>query len=200
VASPTAAAPFSSGRNQQNDFHHHPRRQHRQRTGNFSVILSNAVVVPRAPRCQARRLDDDNEVVTILDDERPATWISVTTAARPNDVVRALALQPDLKLVFGGDFTTVNGVIFNHISVCSERGFGHQLQSGTGADDIVYAVASQSDRKFSSAAPSPTSTVSAGRDCPAQRGRKLDTSFAPVRREQVVRPLRCKRTETFSSR
>jgi len=152
--------------------------------GTFSVILSNALVVPASAALpgSARLGTTTNEVVTILDDETPGNVdFDYNSGLGPNDVVRAVALQPDLSLVFGGDFTTVNAVIFNHISRLQANGvLDTSFNPGTGADDIVYAVASQSDGKVLLGGAF-ANVHSASRPAIARLNAdgSLDTSFAP---------------------
>jgi uncharacterized delta-60 repeat protein len=117
----------------------------------FSLILSNAVgpalgVLPGSTRLGSTT----NMVVTIIDDETPG---GVDTGFDPgsgaNDIVRAISLQSDLKIVFGGDFTSVEGVSFNHVARLQSNGsLDTSFNPGNGADGNVLAVALQSDGKI----------------------------------------------------
>ena len=65
------------------------------------------------------------------------------TGLGPSGPVRAIALQPDGKIVIGGDFTTVNGVPQGHVARINtdgslDTGFGSSM---AGANNQVFAVA-----------------------------------------------------------
>ncbi len=63
-----------------------------------------------------------------------------------NGGVRSIALQPDGKVLMGGDFTTVNGTNRNHIARLNANGsLDLGFNPGTGADEVVRSIALQSD-------------------------------------------------------
>jgi uncharacterized delta-60 repeat protein len=65
-----------------------------------------------------------------------------------NYAVRALALQPDGKLLIGGDFTTYNGTPRNLIARLNADGsLDASFNPGSGANFEVHALALQSDGK-----------------------------------------------------
>lgn len=67
----------------------------------------------------------------------------------PNDRVRALALEPDGKLVFGGDFTEVDGFVYDRISRVQASGVADPFfNPGRGANSNVLAVLVQPDGKI----------------------------------------------------
>src|SRR5581483_12146120 len=58
-----------------------------------------------------------------------------------NGPVYAMRIQADGKVLFGGDFTSVNGTPFNHIArVNSDGSLDLTFNSGSGADGVVYAI------------------------------------------------------------
>ncbi len=74
------------------------------------------------------------------------TSFNVGTGA--NDVVRALAVQPDGKVVIGGQFTTYNGTARSRIARLNANGsLDTSFNLGTGANDGVYELAMQPDGK-----------------------------------------------------
>ena len=63
-----------------------------------------------------------------------------------NGAVDGLALQPDSKIVLGGDFTRVNGVVRNRVArLASDGSLDSSFQSGAGADNRVHAALLQTD-------------------------------------------------------
>lgn len=62
--------------------------------------------------------------------------------------VRAIALQPDGKIIIGGDFTTAGGAARNRIARLDTDGsIDTAFNPGAGADNLVFAVAVQADGK-----------------------------------------------------
>jgi uncharacterized delta-60 repeat protein len=69
----------------------------------------------------------------------------------PNDLVHAIAVQPNGKIIIGGLFTSVNGVERNRIARLDSNGSVESLDTfnpGTGANDHVYTVALQPDGRI----------------------------------------------------
>ena len=67
----------------------------------------------------------------------------------PNNFVRALSLQPDGKVIIGGDFTSFNGSSGNCIARLNANGtLDATFNPGTGANAAVYAFALQPDEKI----------------------------------------------------
>ena len=65
-----------------------------------------------------------------------------------NGAVDALALQTDSKIVLGGDFTRVNGVVRNRVArLASDGSLDSSFQSGAGGDNRVHAALLQADGK-----------------------------------------------------
>jgi uncharacterized delta-60 repeat protein len=63
-----------------------------------------------------------------------------------DNLVRTIALQPDEKIIIGGDFTSYNGTGRNRIARLNTNGsLDTGFDPGTGASLIVYAIALQSD-------------------------------------------------------
>lgn len=66
-----------------------------------------------------------------------------------DDTVRSIAVQPGGKIVIGGLFTSVDGVGRNRIARLNADGsLDTGFDPGTGANNIVYAVALQTDGKI----------------------------------------------------
>jgi len=69
-------------------------------------------------------------------------------SAGANNNVEAVVPQPDGKVLIGGTFTQVNGVIRNRIARLNADGFlDTSFDTSTGANETVYAVALQPDGK-----------------------------------------------------
>jgi uncharacterized delta-60 repeat protein/uncharacterized repeat protein (TIGR01451 family) len=67
----------------------------------------------------------------------------------PDSIVNSLAVQPDGKVIIGGDFTSVDGVGRSYIARLNPDGsLDTSFDPGFGADDIIYAVALQSDGRI----------------------------------------------------
>ncbi len=66
-----------------------------------------------------------------------------------NSDIRAIALQPDGKMIIGGAFTTLRGIGRNRVARLSAEGDldGTFDFLGTGTDAVVYAIALQADGK-----------------------------------------------------
>ncbi|PYK58592.1 MAG: hypothetical protein DME21_15385, partial [Verrucomicrobia bacterium] len=115
----------------------------------FNVYLTNALGPQSGVLPGSVTLGQiTNAVVTIVDDETPG---NVDYAFNPGVVdgrVRSVALQPDQTIIFGGEFTTVNGINFNRVARLHPDGnLDSGFNPGAGADDVVMSVASQSDGK-----------------------------------------------------
>jgi uncharacterized delta-60 repeat protein len=68
-----------------------------------------------------------------------------------NNIVRTVAIQPDGKILIGGDFTTFNGVTVNRIVRLNANGTldsSFMSNAGTGANNTVNAIAIQPDGKI----------------------------------------------------
>lgn len=66
----------------------------------------------------------------------------------PNDIINAVALQPDGKVLIGGQFTSVAGVSRSHIARLNPDGsLDATFDPASGADDVVHALALQPDGK-----------------------------------------------------
>ncbi len=77
-----------------------------------------------------------------------AVDLSFNAGTGINDIVYALAIQADNKVVIGGDFTLVNGVSRNRVARLTEAGpLDNTFTIGGGADSTVYAVGLQPDGK-----------------------------------------------------
>lgn len=90
-----------------------------------------------------------NHIVRLnADGSLDATFDSGTAA---NDIVRALAIQPDGRVVLGGNFTTINGVVASHVARLNVDGSvdtAFAANAGKGVDNIVRAIALQPDNRI----------------------------------------------------
>jgi uncharacterized delta-60 repeat protein/uncharacterized repeat protein (TIGR01451 family) len=67
----------------------------------------------------------------------------------PNNPVESIIIQPDGKILVGGDFTTFNGVPKNHlIRLNSDGSIDNTFNIGTGANSSVYSIILQPDGKI----------------------------------------------------
>lgn len=117
----------------------------------FTVTLSN----PRGPSTgtlpKATVLGPQtNTVVAIMDDETPG---SVDFAFSPglgaDGPVHAVAVQPDRKVLIGGQFASVDGVVLARVARLHEDGYLDSFfNPGAGADATVYALAVQPDGRI----------------------------------------------------
>jgi uncharacterized delta-60 repeat protein len=63
--------------------------------------------------------------------------------------VKSMAIQPDGKIICGGDFTSFNGVIRNRIARLNTNGtLDTFFNPGTGFDNPIYSLSIQSDGKI----------------------------------------------------
>src|ERR1051326_7479865 len=71
------------------------------------------------------------------------------TSSGPNGPVLALVVQPDGRVIIGGEFTAVAGFSRNHIARLNADGsLDTTFNPAAGADDTVYAIALQGDGKI----------------------------------------------------
>lgn len=88
-----------------------------------------------------------NRIVRLKADGTIDSTFNTGTGA--NRTVRAIALQPDGKIIIGGLFTTYNGVIRNHIARLNTDGsLDQSFNPLTGTNGNIYAVALQPDGKI----------------------------------------------------
>jgi uncharacterized delta-60 repeat protein/uncharacterized repeat protein (TIGR01451 family) len=75
---------------------------------------------------------------------------SFNTGTGANASVYSLILQPDGKIIVGGQFTTFNGVANKRgiLRLNSDGSIDNTFNAGTGADDVVLTLALQSDGKI----------------------------------------------------
>ena len=145
-----------------------------------------ALAKPRGP---ANALTDSvtlgsvtNTVVTILDNETPGNVDYEFNPGEGTDAnVLAVALQPDGKVALGGDFTTVDGVVLNHIARLHDDGYLDSFfNPGGGTDNPVSAVAVQLDGRILIGGDfTQVSTVSRSRIARLNADGTLDGDFDP---------------------
>ncbi len=72
------------------------------------------------------------------------------TSTGPNGPVLSMALQPDGRVVIGGEFTSVGGIPRNHIARLNTNGSLDLTfdPAGLGADNFVYSIALQADGRI----------------------------------------------------
>ena len=114
----------------------------------FRVALSNPQLLAGPDREVAVQLGTNDQVlVTLIDNETPG-GVDGEAAARLliDGAVQTMTLQPDERLVFGGDFTEVNSVAFRHIARLTPQGdLDTGFNPGVGSDGTVLSVLSQPD-------------------------------------------------------
>ena len=90
-----------------------------------------------------------NAVLRIVDNDRVGSLDSLFGALVGADgTVNALVVQPDGKVIIGGNFTTYEGTTINRIARVNVDGtLDATFNPGVGFDNIVYALALQPDGK-----------------------------------------------------
>ena len=74
---------------------------------------------------------------------------SFNSGTSVNDVILAIAIQNDGKIIIGGNFTAYNGTAINRIARLNSDGTSDAtFTPGTGADNIIRTIAIQSDGKI----------------------------------------------------
>jgi uncharacterized delta-60 repeat protein len=98
-----------------------------------------------------------------------------------DDRVRAVAVQPDGKILIGGSFSTVNGVICNRIArLNSDGSLDTSFDPGSGLDNAVRSVVVQADGKVLIGGDFTTvNDVARNRIARLNADSSLDTSFNP---------------------
>ena len=67
----------------------------------------------------------------------------------PNDAINCINIQPNGKIIIGGSFTSINGIIRNRIARLNADGtLDVTFNPGTGANNTVYTNSIQSDGKI----------------------------------------------------
>ncbi|RYY95552.1 MAG: hypothetical protein EOO11_15580, partial [Chitinophagaceae bacterium] len=100
------------------------------------LVGGNFTTINGATRNRIARLNADGSLDTSFD---PGTGA--------NNRVSILALQPDGKVLVGGNFTTINGTTSNRLARLNADGSLDVTFTGTGANGEVYSLALQSDGK-----------------------------------------------------
>ncbi len=98
-----------------------------------------------------------------------------------NGAVRSIAVQPDGKLVIGGDFTSYNGTPRNYLARLNADGsLDISFNIGTGANGIIYSVYLQPDGKIVAGGDFFTfNATSRGRIVRVNSDGSLDATFNP---------------------
>lgn len=101
------------------------------------MIGGNFTLVDNVARNRVARLNSDGTLDTTFD-----------TSVGANNTVRAVALQPDGKVLIGGEFTTVGGTARHRIARLNTDGsLDSAFDTGVGASNTVFAIAMQLDGK-----------------------------------------------------
>jgi uncharacterized delta-60 repeat protein len=93
----------------------------------------------------------ENFIARINPDGTRDTLFSSNVATGANSTVRAIAIQPDGKIVLGGSFTSFNGTTANRIARLNSNGTldtAFTTNTGTGASSDVNSIAIQPDGKI----------------------------------------------------
>ena len=92
-----------------------------------------------------------NRIVRLNADGTRDTAFTTNTGTGANNTVYTIAVQPDGKILVGGQFTTFNGVTANRIvrlNADGTRDTAFTTNTGTGANKTVYTIAVQPDGKI----------------------------------------------------
>lgn len=107
------------------------------------ILLGGAFQnVNGAPRPRLARLGSDGAL------ESTTTF---NTGTGPNARVNCIAVQPDGKILAGGDFTSVNGTALHRLARLHSDGrveSAATFDPGSGADGKVFSIALQADGRF----------------------------------------------------
>jgi uncharacterized delta-60 repeat protein len=88
-----------------------------------------------------------NRIARLNINGSPDTTFNVGEGA--NNTVRSIFIQPDGKILIGGGFTQYNGTNRNHIArLNSDGSLDTAFNPGTGANNIVWSVVTDSDGKI----------------------------------------------------
>lgn len=120
-----------------------------------------------------------NRVARLLPDGSLDNSFNRGTGAR--GPVHSISLPTDGKIIIGGDFTTYNGLVRNHIAQLNSDGIlDAAFDPGSGADSAVLATAIQPDGKILAAgAFTLFNSVARNRIARLNRNGSLDGSFMP---------------------
>ena len=89
-----------------------------------------------------------NHIARLNPDGTADTNFNVAVSG-PNDSVRSIAVQLDGRILIGGVFTNVNGVVRNHIARLNADGtLDSTFVPGVGTSDSVFSIALQSDNRI----------------------------------------------------
>ncbi len=90
-----------------------------------------------------------NRIVRLLNNGYQDPTFLATPNSGANEAIYAMALQPDGRIVIGGNFTAFNGANRNHIARLNTDGtVDTTFNPGSGANGRVWAAALQSDGKI----------------------------------------------------
>jgi uncharacterized delta-60 repeat protein len=92
-----------------------------------------------------------NSIVRLNADGTRDTAFTTNTGTGASSTVRATSLQSDGKILVGGFFTTWNGATVNYIvrlNANGTRDTAFTTNTGTAANNLVYAIAAQPDGKI----------------------------------------------------
>ncbi|OUV36888.1 MAG: hypothetical protein CBC62_08425, partial [Opitutia bacterium TMED102] len=116
----------------------------------FELMLVNALVDPEIALEGSATLGEMTEIqVTVIDDEMPGgVDRGFKLVGGANGPVHSIIVDQDERILLGGDFTRVGGVLYGHVSRLHPDGYvDSSFNLGTGLDDIVWALGVQGDRK-----------------------------------------------------
>jgi uncharacterized delta-60 repeat protein/uncharacterized repeat protein (TIGR01451 family) len=103
-----------------------------------TIIGGDFTFVNGTSRGRLARLNVDGSVDAFFD-----------TAIGANDVVRAVVIQPDGKVLVGGSFTNFAGATYNRVvRLNSDGSLDAGFTPGAGANDTIYSIAVQPDQRI----------------------------------------------------
>jgi len=113
----------------------------------FFGRIANLTRPPGLPAGTIVFTANTNSSVTILDNETAGNLdYEFSASSGANARVRSMTFQSNQKVVFGGDFTTFNGIAFNRVARLQTSGLlDPSFNPGAGANDAIFAVAAQPD-------------------------------------------------------
>ena len=116
----------------------------------FELLLVNALVDPEVALEGSATLGEITEIkITIIDDEMPGgVDLGFKLIGGVNGPVNKLYVGEDERILLGGAFSRVGGVLYNNISRLHRDGYvDSSFNIGAGIDNTVWSLSAQKDQK-----------------------------------------------------